>query len=108
MTGELLVSALPAFAAELEGLLLASDEPELAAQVQQLRIVGRCRCHDSFCSSFYSEARPEGAYDAKRPCVCLEPLSGLIVLDVAEERIVYVEVLYREDVQKVLAALFPE
>ena len=58
----LLSEVLPAFAEELRGQLIASDEPELAEQVGHLRIVDRCRCGDDFCATFYVLPRPSGVY----------------------------------------------
>ncbi len=40
----LLAEAMPELAREVEDLLLAAGEGALAAQVERLEIVGRCRC----------------------------------------------------------------
>jgi hypothetical protein len=52
----LLADTLPEFAVELERLLARAGEPELASQVLGLVIVDRCRCEDSFCSSFHTQS----------------------------------------------------
>ncbi|MCU1257708.1 MAG: hypothetical protein JWO80_593 [Bryobacterales bacterium] len=58
----LVPEVLPAFAEELRSQLIASEEPELAAQVGHLRIVDRCRCGDDFCATFYVRPNPSAAY----------------------------------------------
>ena len=58
----LVTEILPLLALELEQLLNNQGEVELAAQVSQLAIVDRCRCGDDFCSSFYTQPKPEGSY----------------------------------------------
>ena len=103
----LLVESIPTFAVELTELLLASDQPELARQVSELSLIDRCRCGDSFCSTFYTEPPPRGSYGPKHRNVVLEPPKGMIVLDVIEQRIVCVEVLHREDVRTHLVAVCP-
>ena len=57
----LLTEILSLLARELELLLKKQGEFELASQVAQLRIVDRCRCGDDFCSSFYTQPKPEGS-----------------------------------------------
>jgi hypothetical protein len=104
----LLTETLPSFAAELEELLKNEGYAELAAQVPGLKIVDRCRCGDDFCASFYTERKPEGAYGAGHRCVELEPETGMLILDVVADKIVHVEVLYRNEVREKLLVLFPE
>ncbi len=103
----LLVSAIPEFADELEALLRTAGETDLAAQVTGLRIVDRCRCGDDFCSTFYVQPKPEGAYGPGHRNVALDPKSGMMALDVVDEKIAGVEVLYRDDVQRRLQDALP-
>ncbi len=103
----LVVDLLPAFAAELSGLLSASEEPELADQMPGLELVDRCRCGDSFCATFYTQPPPVGAYGPSHYNVVLDPTEGMIILDIVEQRIACVEVLYREDIRTALASLLP-
>jgi hypothetical protein len=103
----LLETALPEFAAELEELVRASKEPELAAQVSKLCIARRCSCEDDFCATFYTQFDP-GIYPRKDAhCLELEPQDGMIILDVVSGQVAGVEVLYRDDVRARLRALFP-
>ncbi|MDT0343350.1 hypothetical protein [Streptomyces litchfieldiae] len=90
----------PRLAAELTTLLNEAGEPGLARQIPELRLVADCGCGDDFCRSFATVEHPEGKpYGPGHRNVILEPEQGMLVLDViggAEERIAYVEVLYRD------------
>jgi hypothetical protein len=97
----------PELAAELSALLLAEDEPELSAQVDSLRLVDRCRCGDEFCAMFYTSPRPDGAWGLGHRNVPLNPEKGDLILDVVDNRIVAVEVLYRPDLKSTLEHLMP-
>ena len=102
----LLIEILPLLACELELLLKKQGELELVAQVPQLRIVDRCRCGDDFCSSFYTQPKPEGSYGPGHRSMDLDAAEGIVILDVVAGTIAHVEVLYREDIrQKLIAAL---
>jgi hypothetical protein len=48
-----------------------------------------------------------GSYGPKHRNVELEPARGMIILDVVDENIVQVEVLYRDDVRAELRLLLP-
>jgi hypothetical protein len=101
-----LIEILPALALELEQLFKKQGEPELAAQVPQLAVVDGCRCGDDFCSSFYTQPKPEGRYGPGHRCLDLEAEEGMLLVDVVEGKIAHVEVLNRVDVRhKLLAAL---
>lgn len=103
----LLTDVLPKLAVELEQLLKKRGEPELAAQVPTLAIVDRCRCGDDFCSSFYTQPKPEGAYGPGHRSLDLDAERGMVVLDVASGLIAHVEVLNRDDIRKPLVAALP-
>ncbi len=103
----LLADTLPEFALELERLLAKAGQPELAAQVAGLRIVDRCRCGDDFCSSFYTQPKPEGSYGAGHNTLELDPVEGMILLDVVGGAIAHVEILHRDDIRRKLLARIP-
>lgn len=107
MASHRLADAFPEFAKELEDLLLTSKEPELASQLQDLRIARRCSCEDDFCATFYMPVDRSAEPATEVHCLELEPQNGIIVLDVASGRITGVEVLYRDDVRSRLRVLFP-
>jgi len=102
-----LADALPDLAKEIEQLLRGDAEPELAAQVARLRIFDRCRCNDDFCATFYTQPKPEGAYGPGHRDVSLNPENGMLILDVVDEQIVAVEVLYRDEIGESIRALLP-
>lgn len=102
-----LTEILPTLAFELEHLLKNQREIELAAQVPQLAIVDRCRCGDDFCSSFYTQPKPEGHYGPTHRCIDLDAAEGMLLIDVVATTIAHVEVLNRADVRHKLLAAFP-
>jgi hypothetical protein len=77
-----LTNVLPKLTVELEQLLSEHGEPELAAQVSTLAIVDRCRCGDDFCSSFYTQPKPEGAYGSDPRALDLDAARGMVIVDV--------------------------
>ena len=86
----------PELVAELFRLLEAEGERWLAVAVRDLRLVAECGCEDGFCQSIRTAEHPPGTpYGPAHRRVMLAPEVGDLVLDVVDERIVYVEVLYR-------------
>ena len=104
---QLLKDSLPEFTTELESLLVASNETDLAAQIGELRLVDRCRCGDWFCATFYCTPRPPGAWGPRHRTICLDPIQGMINVDTVDGRIVEIEVLHRDDVREKLLKLMP-
>ena len=102
-----LIDILPTLADELEQLLIEQKEPVLAAQVHHLNVVDRCRCGDDFCATFHTEPKPKGSYGPWHRNVALDPKDGMLILDVVKEKIVCVEVLYRDEVKKALHTVLP-
>ena len=54
---------------------------------------------------FYVLPKPNGAYGPDHRNVALTPNKGMLILDVVGEKIAAVEVLYRDDVRKVIGAI---
>jgi hypothetical protein len=102
-----LTEILPSLAVELEQLLKNHGEGDLAVQVSRLAVVDRCRCGDEFCSSFYTQPKPEGPYGADHRCVDLDAAEGMLLVDVVEGKIAHVEILNRGDVRRNLLAVLP-
>jgi hypothetical protein len=85
----------PELVAELERLLEAEGEHYLAITAHDLRLVAECGCKDEFCQSIRTAEHPEGTpYGSGHRNVLLDPEEGMLILDVVDERIVYVEVLF--------------
>jgi hypothetical protein len=101
----LLAEVLPEFAEELRKLLLMKNERDLAAQIDELRIVEICRCRDEFCSSFYTQPRPKSSYPPGTTFVELKPERGMLLLDIVKGRITHIEVLFRGEIREKLASL---
>ena len=97
----------PDLAQELRNLLLAQGETSLAQQVDALAVVDRCRCTDDFCAMFYTAPRPERSWGPGHRNVALVPEQGDLILDVLDDRIVAVEVLFRNEIRDKLRTLLP-
>jgi len=102
-----LAKEFPALASELGELLQRSGEDALADTIGGLVVVDRCRCGDDFCATMYTALRPQGAWGEGHRNVALDPRRGFLILDVLNERIVEVEVLYRDEIRKSLLTLMP-
>lgn len=103
----LLREALPEFAVELERLLTARGGAALASQIRAVSIVERCRCHDDFCASFYTQPKPIGAYPPSHFSLDLDAERGIVLVDVVDGTMMHVEVLNRDDVGRKLDEVLP-
>lgn len=91
----------PEFVAELARLLAAEGERSLADDARELRLVAACGCGDDFCQSIRTAEHPPGTpYGPGHRNVVLAPDEGDLILDVVNERIVYVEVLDRPPMRR--------
>lgn len=101
-----LLEALPEFAAELAGGLREAGHFRLAGEVAQLTLADRCRCDEDFCATFYTVPKTAlPPYGEVEEFVALA--RGVMCVQVARERIVCVEVLYRPDVRDKLREVLP-
>ena len=98
---------MPTLAAELTGLLRDEGEQELARDVSTLTIVERCRCGDDFCATMYTVAPPRDGWGRRHRNVVLHPETGHLILDILDQEIVGIEVLFRDEVRKRLLELLP-
>ncbi|MFF2330249.1 MULTISPECIES: hypothetical protein [unclassified Streptomyces] len=90
----------PELVSELVALLEEEGESALAICAWDLRLVAGCGCTDAFCQSFKTEPHPDGQpFGPGHRCVPLSPSKGMIILDVVNGKIMYVEVLDREPLQ---------
>jgi hypothetical protein len=95
---------LPEFTQELQRLL-QMQKPELAMQASILRIVEGCGRSDDFCASFCTQPKPKGAYRPGHETLLLDAVGpGMLLLDVVNGEISFVEVLSRPDVREKLVA----
>ncbi|WP_335990350.1 hypothetical protein [Glycomyces sp. MUSA5-2] len=94
--GPLLREVYPDLVAELERLLEDEGERNLSILAHDLRIVAECGCGEPHCQSIRTAPHPPGEpYGPGHRNVLLDPDEGMLVLDVLNERIVYVEILFR-------------
>jgi hypothetical protein len=96
---KLLVNLFPELSVELQQLLTTAGESSLADQIPSLTIADRCHCGDDFCGTFYTLTKPKGAYGSGHRNVSLEPKTGMLILDVVNEKIAAIEVLYRNEIR---------
>jgi hypothetical protein len=87
--------------------LVRQGRDDLAGQLGTLPLVDRCRCGDDFCATFYTAKGPTGAYGARHSNLVVESGEGMIILDLVQNRIHCVEVLYRPHVRKELLTILP-
>jgi hypothetical protein len=106
-TYPLLADAIPELAQELEELLAAQGELALAAQINELKIVSRCRCGDDFCATFQTQPEPRGSYGPNHSNIEVKSKQGLIILDLVDGNIMCVEVLFRDEIRKQLHEILP-
>ncbi|MFE6971418.1 hypothetical protein [Isoptericola sp. NPDC057653] len=86
----------PVFAEELRAALIAEGEEELAASARELEVAERCDCGDDLCQSFFTGPAPDGQWGPGLRNVWLEPpWPGLLIVDVVDAVIRYVEVVDR-------------
>jgi len=106
MPETLLVDELPGLAQELATLLEQKSETDLIPQLSRLPIIDRCRCGDDFCATIYTTTKLDREYGIRR-CISLEPQSGYLILDLRDQRIVCIEVLFRNEIREKLLRLLP-
>lgn len=103
----LVVDVFPDLANELQHRLFALEEPHLAESVPGLRVVDRCRCGDDFCATFYTAPPPSGSYGPSHRNIDLNPDEGMVILDVVDEKVACIEILYRKTFRDRLQELLP-
>jgi len=91
---------LPELARRLEELLRERGEELLAAQIADLRVTAVCRCGNDRCGSFYTTERPmKRWFRGGRQVDLTDAFPGWVTLDVVGGEIVYVEVLFWDEVR---------
>ena len=104
----LVSTVLPELIQELERSLTAAGYPELAQQATTLRLVERCRCEDDFCATFLTAPKPWSALGSGGETIPLTDITdGMVSIDLIQGQIVMVEVLFRDDIRRVLHEALP-
>jgi hypothetical protein len=107
MSAPRLIDVAPELVAELERLLVQAGESSLAAQVNTLHVVDRCRCGDDFCATFYTVPLPVGGYGPGHRTIALATETGYLNVDALESDIAQVEVLFRDELKAKIHAAIP-
>lgn len=94
-----LEEVLPELSKELRSLLKAQGEIVLAEQIPSLRIFERCRCEEDSCETIYTVPGPTKNWGPKHRNIDLDASEGLLILDVVDQEITCIEILYRDDVR---------
>jgi hypothetical protein len=81
----------------LHAALVADGRLDLADSVEELEAHAACGCGDAFCTSFYTGPRPDGAWGPDHENLVYDLAGGMLILDVVDGTIRYVEVLHRPD-----------
>ena len=90
---------LPDLCAEIERDLRGQGDHHIANTVDFLRIYGLCPCTDDFCGSFYTAPRPNGKYGPGHRTMLLDSSPGMVILDVVDGIITFVELIDRPEVK---------
>jgi hypothetical protein len=92
----------PDFAAIVKAALDEQGDEHLAQQLSALNVVAMCGCGDEFCGSFYTTAPPEGAWPPSSDTVLVEGETPgmMVVLDVVDGEIAYVEVIDEPELRR--------
>lgn len=86
----------PKLTAELRAALVAAGELELAESVDGLLFAGRCSCKDDFCQTIRTSASVQHPFGPGQRCLALtSPWPGELMVDVMDDEIVQVEILFR-------------
>lgn len=101
----------PELVREIKDLLLKQDREDLARTVDGLYIYDRCRCGDAYCASLYminpDDMLPPPKGSRREYVIVLQtPDNGYLVLDLRNGRIAAIEILDRDEYQKIVDEVF--
>ena len=89
------------FSPDLASLLIdalgADGLVDLADSFRELKVHEPCSCGDEFCTSFYTGPRPDGPWGPGHRNLVYDFDPGMIVLDIVDDAIRFIEVLDRPD-----------
>lgn len=89
-------------------MLLKLGEAGLAGEVSALEIRDRCRCGDDFCATMFVRPRPRSSVEGRAGrTIDLESEDGYLIVDIVDDHIAEIEILYRDDVRSSLDELMP-
>lgn len=103
-----LQATFPDLCDELGRLFLKLGEQRLASEVSALEIRDRCRCSDDFCATMFVRPRPRSGVEGQTGrTVDMESEDGYLIVDIVDDHIAEIEILYRDEVRSRLNELMP-
>ena len=99
-----LIEEMPNLAMEIEAGLTEINEELLSKSVKELKIIGRCKCGDKNCGTFYTLEKEK--WLGKGLHQVIPTVENLYAIDVFNNKIVCIEILDRKDVTNKLNELF--
>ena len=100
-----LKDVLPNLNDELKILLNKDEKFDLAEKVDSLRIFEKCNCKENSCASFYTAPKPNGSFGKGHENLILNAEYGMLVLDVVNNEIKFVEILNRPEYKKLIETI---
>ena len=98
--------ALPDVYQELEQGLQKAGRVELAASLESLELVDRCRCGDGFCATFFTQPKDSWPPPAELEHIVVEA-PKLFCVTVASGKVAKAEYLWRPSLRQRLLELKP-
>lgn len=96
---------MPFLAEEITQGLSDMGKPKLARSIEELEIVGRCDCDNAGCAAFYTDEKHN--WSGKEIKHVTPNVKGLFSIDVHNDKIIFVEMMGRQDVRERLLAVHP-
>lgn len=94
---------MPFLAEEISAGLKSLGLARLAESVNELDIVERCDCDNSGCAAFYTAEKH--LWSGKEVTQVTPKVKGLFSIDIHKDKIVFIELMGREDVRERLLAV---
>lgn len=96
---------MPFLAEEISEALTNMGQRHLASSIQDLEILERCDCDNSGCAAFYTAEKH--TWSGQKIKHLSPNVKGLFSIDVCQNKIVFVEMMGRQDVRERLLAVHP-
>lgn len=101
-----MAEALPGLYREALTFLTSAGEDGLVEQLPHLLVVGRCRCGDPFCATFYTKSPVRYASPSQAEYIDIDSEGGMILIHITDGRIVEFEVIGRDEIKAQIEELF--
>jgi hypothetical protein len=98
----LLKTILPELCIELKELLKRRNIPGLTETVDSLMVFEKCVCGENACASIYTAPKPVESFGDGHENIMLDAECGMLILDVVNSEIRFIEILDRPEYKKVI------